>query len=183
MSLIGTVREAHGDFDRAAAAGRLIFDDPSATVSYEPRGAIECAAAVAALAERFAGAGGTVTQVVENARAAAQVLSGDRLQGLSEIVQNADDVGATRVRFYQTPHALLAIHNGKPLTLRNVHALAAPWLTTKHGESSATGRFGIGLLTLHAIAPAFELHSGGYHLRLGDPTIAALPGKPQCHVA
>ena len=86
---------------RAADAARAIFHDPSATGLHEPAGADECAAAVAALAGCFSEAGGTVSNIVANARAAAQVLSGDRLQGLSEIVQNADDAGASQVRIVQ----------------------------------------------------------------------------------
>ncbi|HEU0130113.1 MAG TPA: hypothetical protein VFQ85_03885 [Mycobacteriales bacterium] len=160
---------------RAADAARAIFHDPSATGLHEPVGQDECAAAVAALASCFSGAGGTVSNIVANARAAAQVLSGDRLQGLSEIVQNADDAGASQVRIFHADDALLAVHDGQPLTLRNVHALAAPWLTTKRDDAGATGRFGIGLLTLHALADAFELHSADYHLRLGDPTLETIP--------
>ncbi|MGN9920718.1 sacsin N-terminal ATP-binding-like domain-containing protein [Micromonospora palomenae] len=159
----------------AAAAGRGIFDDPEKPVAYEPQGEAECQAAVTALGEAFAAAGGTIAAILENARAAAGVLSDDRLQGLSEIVQNADDAGATRVLFRQTSQELIAVHDGAPLTLKDVHALAAPWLTTKRAKAAATGRFGIGLLTLHSLAPAFELHGGDYHLRLGDPTVEALP--------
>lgn len=159
----------------AADAARAIFHDPHVGGLHEPTGAEECASAVAALASCFADAGGTVSNIVANARAAAQVLSGDRLQGLSEIVQNADDAGATRVRIFHVDDALLAVHDGQPLTLRNVHALAAPWLTTKREDAAATGRFGIGLLTLHALADAFELHSADYHLRLGDPTLETIP--------
>jgi len=160
---------------RAAEAARAIFHDPDAAGLHEPAGPDECAAAVGALAGCFCDAGGTVSNIVANARAAAQVLSGDRLQGLSEIVQNADDAGASQVRIVHVDDALLAVHDGQPLTLRNVHALAAPWLTTKRDDAGATGRFGIGLLTLHALADAFELHSADYHLRLGDPTLATIP--------
>jgi hypothetical protein len=163
----------------ALAAAQRIFDDPDSPIIYEPRGADECAAAVEALANCFASAGGTVRRILENSRAGAGVLSGDRLQGLSEIVQNADDAGATRVHFHQTSDAVIAVHDGAPLTLRNVHALAAPWLTTKGGESAATGRFGIGLVTLHSLSPTFEMQSGSYHLRLGDPTIESLPIAPR----
>ncbi len=163
---------------RPVTAARAIFDSPHAPLLHEPDGPAECREAVQTLAECFAGAGGTVADIVANARAAAQVLSGDRLQGLSEIVQNADDAGASTVLFLHADDALLAVHDGRPLTLRDVHALAAPWLTTKRGDASATGRFGIGLLTLHSLAAAFELHSGSYHLRLGDPTLTPVEPLP-----
>ena len=68
----------------AREAARAIYRDPSAPVPYEPRGASECREAVTALSECFLAAGGTVAQIVANARAAAQVLSDDHLQGVSE---------------------------------------------------------------------------------------------------
>jgi hypothetical protein len=51
------------------------------------------------------------------------------------------------------------------------------------GGFRASGRFEIGLLTLHALAPAFEMHGGDYHLRLGDPNFEALPAAllPDLH--
>ncbi len=116
---------------RARVAAQAIYDDPDSPVGYEPQGEEECREAVSALSERFAATGGTVAQILVNARAAARVLSDDPLQGVSEIVQNADDAGATAVRFYQAADALIAMHDGSPLTLRDVRALAAPWLTTK----------------------------------------------------
>ncbi|SHG74018.1 hypothetical protein SAMN05444351_3090 [Geodermatophilus nigrescens] len=119
-----------------------------------------------------------MADILRNARAAAGVLSDDRLQGLSEIIQNADDCGATKVAFYQIADALIAVHDGRPLTLRDVHALAAPWLTTKRDDATATGRFGIGLSTLHTLAETFQLHSGAYHLMLGDPTLRTVEGAP-----
>jgi hypothetical protein len=73
--------------------------------------------------EAFAAAGSSVTAMVENARAAAKVLSGDRLQGLSEIVQNVDDAGATRVLFRQTAPTLNAAAGGSgPAGHRQVRA-------------------------------------------------------------
>lgn len=159
---------------RAEAAADLLFDDPDCQVDDEPSSPEEAVAAVAQLAGRFAGSGGTVNKIIENARAGAKVLSGDRLQGLGEIVQNADDVQATRVRFLLEGDELLVAHDGRPVELRDVHALASPWLTTKHDSAAATGRFGIGLVTLHALADFFEVHCGHYHVRFGDPLLAAV---------
>lgn len=156
---------------RAVEAARQIFDDPDLDVDYEPTDSIECDAAVRTLGDCFARAGGTVDQMIRNAREAAKLLSDDPLQGLAEIVQNANDVGATEVIFHRRDTELLVVHNGRPVTLRDLHSLAAPWLTSKRDDPRATGRFGIGLSTLHSISDAFDLHCGHYHVRLGDPTI------------
>lgn len=159
---------------RAEAEADRLFNDPDGEVDYEPANSGEAGAAVARLAARFAGSGGTFNKIIENARAGAKVLSGDRLQGLGEIVQNADDVQATTVQFVLEPPELLVVHDGRPVALRDIHALASPWLTTKHDSAGATGRFGIGLVTLHALADSFEVHCGPYHVRFGDPLLAAV---------
>jgi hypothetical protein len=158
----------------AIAAANALWDDPDADVGYEPDSVGAAQAAVAALAACFAGAGGTVTQLLDNARAAAQILSRDRLQGLAEIVQNADDAQARMVRFLLDGNTLLVAHDGRPVILRDILALATPWLTTKRNDSTATGRFGIGLMTLHALADSFEVHSGHYHVRFGEENLSAV---------
>lgn len=107
---------------RAEAAADRLFDDPDGEVEHEPASPEEAAAAVAQLATRFAGSGGTFSKIIENARAGAKVLSGDRLQGLGEIVQNADDVQATTVQFALDGDELLVVHDGRPVALRDIHA-------------------------------------------------------------
>lgn len=163
--------------ERAIAAANSIFDDPRAILSHEPRGIIEVSAAVNALTGRFRAAGGTLNEMIKNAAAAAEVLSDDPFQALSEIIQNADDVGATEVHITLVGSDLDVLHDGRPLTLRDAHALAAPWLTTKRDDSDAVGRFGIGLMTLKALADAFEMHSGDYHVQFGSPTIAVVDSR------
>lgn len=156
---------------RSVAAARQIFAQPDLDVLHEPQGRDECDATVTTLGECFAAAGGTVEQMIRNAREAAKLLSDDPLQGLAEIVQNANDVGATEVIFHRHKSELFVVHDGRPVILRDLHALAAPWLTSKRNDPRAAGRFGIGLSTLHSISDSFDLHCGDYHVRLGDPTI------------
>jgi hypothetical protein len=159
---------------RAVAAVDALLQDPDGEPGFEPESPAAARAAIERLIARFASAEGWVKAVVRNARVGAQGLSGDRLQGLSEIVQNADDAGAGNVRIVLDEDALLVAHDGRPVTLGDVFALATPWVTTKRANASATGRFGIGLMTLQALSPTLEVYSGHYRIRLGDPTIAVL---------
>lgn len=159
------------DTQRAVQSAREIYRDPDTEPEYEPAGPEECAAAVEALAQEFANAGGTVAKIITNSRNAGKTLSDDPLQGLSEIVQNANDAGATFVRFDLFDSELVALHDGDAVNLRDLHSLAAPWLTSKYNDPQAAGRFGIGLATLHTLADAFDLHSSDYHVSLGDPTL------------
>jgi len=158
----------------AAAAAEAVFNHPDVEPEFEPDDVASARAAVERLESLFTSAPGTFTALLEGARSGAEVLSGNRLQGLSEIVQNADDAGATEVHFLLQPDALLIAHNGCPVSLRDVHALATPWVTTKRHDSKALGRFGIGLMTLQALSDTFDLHSGPYDVRFGDLKVTAI---------
>jgi len=91
-------------------------------------------------------------------------------RGVAEIIQNADDTEATFVEFRIINGHLVAVHDGRPVTLSDVLSLATPWLSNKTDNVLATGRFGIGLMTLRALSEVLDVHSGPYHVRLGDPT-------------
>lgn len=164
---------------RARDAARRLMKNPKAPVLYEPVTALECHAAVDELSTAFEDAGETFREMVDNSRGGAESLSSDSFQGLSEIVQNANDAGATRVTFTLTDNRLEVEHNGRPVDLRDLRAMSVPWLTTKSDVAEATGRFGVGLSTLHAVAETFEVHSGNYHVRIGDPFLTNLDADPR----
>jgi hypothetical protein len=167
-------RQGSSSVQRAQAAVDALLRDPDSDPRFEPESEASARAAIERFATSFASADGWVKAVVEGARAGAQGLSGDRLQGLAEIVQNADDAGASSVRFALDVEALLVAHDGRPVALSDVFALATPWVTTKSANASATGRFGIGLMTLQTLSPTLEVYSGNYRFRLGDPTISVV---------
>ena len=153
-------------------AADVLFDNPKASVPFVAADEDEARRAVERFAELFADAPGVFRHALDGARAGAEALSGDQLQGLAEIIQNADDAGASQVTFQVVERQLVATHDGRPVTLSDVLSLATPWLSNKRDDSAATGRFGIGLMTLRAVSEVIDVHSGPYHLRLGDPTIS-----------
>lgn len=153
-------------------SAEALFKNPASKSIVEPETPALARLAVEHLAALFAEAPGVFIEALEGARAGAEVLSSDRLQGLAEIVQNADDTGATQLRFQLEPEELRVTHNGRPVNLRDVLALATPWLTTKRNDPRATGRFGIGLMTLQALSPILEVYSGPYAIRLGSPALS-----------
>ena len=159
------------------AADRLFDDDGSgAERAYEPKDCKTARAAVLRLGERFAELPRVITEALEGARNSGELLSSDRLQGLVEIVQNADDAKASEVRLMLRENDLLVGHNGDSVRLRHVLGLATPWLSTKVHEAESFGRFGIGLSALRSLARTIEVHSSPYHVRLGDPTLS--PAAP-----
>lgn len=165
--------------DAVRRAVDALFQSPDLEPAVEPETRVLARVAVERLAELFAGAPGVFLDVLEGARAGAEVLSSDRLQGLSEIVQNADDAAATWVRFHLEPDALWVAHNGKPVRLPDVLALSLPWLTTKRANPQVVGRFGIGLMTLQALSRVLEVYSGPYAIHLEAPSLAWVDPVPE----
>ncbi|WP_434093566.1 sacsin N-terminal ATP-binding-like domain-containing protein [Streptomyces bacillaris] len=84
-------------------------------------------------------------------------------------MQNSEDLGASESRVLTRERDFLVAHNGAPVRLPDVVALAMPWLSSKADEAESTGRFGIGLMTLQSLSPHLEVHSGHYQVRIGDP--------------
>lgn len=152
----------------------MLFDKPRASIDFEAADEAEARRAVEEFARLFENAPGVFKDALDGARAGAETLSGDRLQGVAEIIQNADDTEATFVEFRIIDGHLVAVHDGRPVTLSDVLSLATPWLSNKTDNVLATGRFGIGLMTLRALSEVLDVHSGPYHVRLGDPTISAI---------
>jgi hypothetical protein len=145
-------------------AAEVLFDNPWAEFEYEPEDQHDAHQAVERFRELFDAVPGALRAAFDGARAGAEMLSGDRLQGLAEIIQNADDTGAHRVEFRVVDDTLIATHDGSPVRLPDVLALALPWLSSKTEDAGATGRFGVGLMTLRILSDVLDVHSGPYHV-------------------
>ena len=141
---------------------------------FEPRSLLTARAAVRRLGELFEQLPGSVADALEAAGSSGELLSSDRLQGLAEILQNADDAGASEVRLLLRNDDLLMSHNGEELRLRHVLGVAMPWFSTKRAESGSFGRFGIGLSALRSISSMIEVHCSPYHVRLGQPILSSI---------
>ena len=164
-----------GDIQLATEAAQCLFNEPKNSRDiFEPSDERTAQAAVRRLGELFDQLPGTAKIPLERARNSGDLVSSDQLQGLAEIVQNADDVKATEVRFLLTPTELLVSHNGNPLNLRHVLALATPFITTKDEEAELMGRFGIGLTTLKSLSETLEVFCQPYNIRLGDPFVSPI---------
>ena len=163
-----------------AADFLLDEEDDSAVAIYEPSSRQEASAAARRFGQRFDELRGKFRKSIEAARDSGSLHSSDRLQGLSEIIQNADDTGASQVRLLLTPTALLVSHDGNPVQLHHVLGFMIPWLSTKGDDASTIGRFGIGLTTLRSLSNTIEVHCPPYHVRIGSPSIAPIekPAMP-----
>ena len=167
------VRDTEG-IAHAIEAAELLFDaeDDRPLDVYEPRNSLETNAAVRRFGQLFQEQAGLMKRVLKGASGSANLLSGDRLQCLAEIVQNAADAGASQIRLLLTPTDLLATHDGRPVRLHHLLGFATPWLSTKSADAALIGRFGIGLMTLRALSATMEVHCPPYHVQIGEPTIS-----------
>lgn len=155
-------------------AAQMLFNDRRASVTFTATTDEEARRAIEEFARIFENLPGAIKDMIEGAQAAAETLSDDPLQVLAEIIQNADDSGATYVELRIIEGHLIAIHDGRPVSLSDALSLAAPWLTGKTEDVLAIGRFGIGLMTHRAISDVLDVHSGPYHMRLGTSSISAI---------
>ncbi|MEN8655253.1 hypothetical protein ABCR94_32890 [Streptomyces sp. 21So2-11] len=140
----------------------------------------EAARAVRLLDEGLRSGRGVHRKMAEGALHGAKTLSTDRLQVLSEFVQNSDDAGAGQLRFLLRSDDILVAHDGAGLRLADVLPLGMPWLSGKTADTEATGRFGIGLSTLRALTTVWEVHCDPFHVRFAGTNLqlAAPPKLP-----
>lgn len=151
-----------------AEAARLIWDDdPDARALIDPRTPEFAHAMIDTSVAILRSSRGLIKRMIDRAAAGAEDLAVEQFQGIVEVIQNADDVRATEVRFALRERAekrqLLIVHNGQPVTCQNVLGMALPYLTTKTERVDQRGRFGIGMKTLKRIADAVSIHSAPYH--------------------
>ncbi|MFN8151447.1 MAG: ATP-binding protein [Solirubrobacterales bacterium] len=103
-----------------------------------------------------------VDQMVEGGEALAEQVHTETSHGLQELVQNADDHGATELRISYRKTAretqLLVAHDGKPVDLRDVYLTAYALASGSRDDPEKIGRFGIGLKTLTQISEGMSVH-------------------------
>jgi hypothetical protein len=103
-----------------------------------------------------------VDQMVEGGEMFAEQVHTKTAHGLQELVQNADDHGATGLRMAyratSTGPQLLVAHDGKPVDLRDLVLMAYALLSGSRDDPEKIGRFGIGLKTLNQIAEQVSVH-------------------------
>src|SRR4051794_20208653 len=77
-------------------------------------------------------------------------LYADHTQFLLELLQNAQDAHATRVRFDLHPDHLEVRHDGRPFTEADVRGICGIKQSTKEDDPEQIGRFGVGFKSVYA---------------------------------
>jgi hypothetical protein len=89
---------------------------------------------------------------------------------IPELLQNAEDAGATQVRIQLDEKGILFQHNGARFEAEHVDAICSMCNSTKRGSLNYIGTFGLGFKSTFAISKNPEIHSGGYSFQFNDET-------------
>ncbi|MDD3293137.1 MAG: hypothetical protein PHG20_00415 [Geobacteraceae bacterium] len=90
----------------------------------------------------------------------------DRTHFIFELLQNAEDAGATRIRFSLYKDRLEVTHDGRLFNEGDVRGVCGVGEGTKAEDLTQIGRFGIGFKSVYAYTATPEVHSGGEGFRI-----------------
>src|SRR6266566_3487207 len=83
----------------------------------------------------------------------------DPMHFVYELLQNAEDQGASEAQFQLAPTHLVFCHNGNPFTRQDVENITGIGNTNKLQEANKIGRFGMGFKSVFAITERPEIYT------------------------
>lgn len=86
----------------------------------------------------------------------------DRTHFIYEILQNAEDAGATRIQFHLEKEKLVIEHNGRPFNEKDIEGVCGIANGTKE-DGTRIGHFGIGFKSVYCYTEHPYIYSGEYH--------------------
>ena len=89
----------------------------------------------------------------------------DRTHFIYELLQNAEDAGATFVRFHLKKDKLLIVHNGRPFNEDDLRGVCGIADGTKE-DGTRIGHFGIGFKSVYAYTDTPFIVSGDYSFHI-----------------
>ena len=90
-------------------------------------------------------------------------LYSERTHFIFELVQNAEDAGATELAFELFADRLELRHDGRPFTEADVRGVCGVGKSAKSGDLTAIGKFGIGFKSVYAYTRSPRVYSGDEH--------------------
>lgn len=89
----------------------------------------------------------------------------DRTHFIYEIIQNAEDAGATYIKFHLFKDRLSIIHNGRPFNEKDVNGVCGIADGTK-ADGTRIGHFGIGFKAVYGYTATPEIYSGDFCFKI-----------------
>jgi hypothetical protein len=93
-------------------------------------------------------------------------LYSDRTHFIFELIQNAEDAGATELAFELFEDRLEVRHDGRAFTEADVRGLCGVGQGTKADDLIQIGKFGIGFKSVYAYTDSPRIHDSGEHFRI-----------------
>jgi hypothetical protein len=93
-------------------------------------------------------------------------LYSERTHFIFELIQNAEDAGATELAFELFADRLEVKHDGRPFTEADVRGVCGVGRTAKSGDLTKIGKFGIGFKSVYAYTKTPRVHSSDEHFRI-----------------
>lgn len=92
----------------------------------------------------------------------------DRTHFVFELLQNAEDAGATKILFKLQQDRLEVMHDGRPFNEDDVRGICGIDLGTKKEDLTQIGKFGIGFKSVYAYTASPQIHSGKEHFQINN---------------
>src|SRR5271167_2207838 len=93
-------------------------------------------------------------------------LYSERTHFIFELIQNAEDAGATELAFELFSDRLELRHNGRLFTEADVRGICGVGQSRKSGDLTSIGQFGIGFKSVYAYTRSPHIYSGNEHFRI-----------------
>jgi Molecular chaperone, HSP90 family len=111
-------------------------------------------------------------------------LYSERTHFIFELIQNAEDAGATELTFDLFEDRLEVKHDGRPFTEADVRGICGVGKSGKSGDLTKIGKFGIGFKSVYAYTKNPRVYSSDEHFRIesyvrpfsADPLDEPVPG-------
>ena len=104
-------------------------------------------------------------------------LYSERTHFIFELIQNAEDAGATELAFELFDDRLEVRHDGRPFTEADVRGVCGVGKSAKSGDLTKIGKFGIGFKSVYAYTRTPRVHSPGEHFRI-EKYVRPFPADP-----
>ncbi|MCX5806846.1 MAG: hypothetical protein NT010_12425 [Proteobacteria bacterium] len=102
----------------------------------------------------------------------------DRTHFVFELLQNAEDAGASRILFRLFNDRLEVTHDGRPFNELDVRGVCGVGEGTKADDLTQIGKFGIGFKSVYAYTSKPEVHSGAESFRI-ESYVRPYPVEPR----
>ena len=104
-------------------------------------------------------------------------LYSERTHFIFELIQNAEDAGATELAFELFEDHLEVCHDGRPFTEADIRGVCGVGKSRKSGDLTKIGKFGIGFKSVYAYTRTPRIHSSGEHFRI-ENYVRPFPADP-----